>query len=281
MATVITRLWDGEVLQDLPQTLLQVNPDTYGSGNSSVDSLMKLGESVRLSSWTEAKTFSLTWVSTDTSGFEQQILRRFFSSKEPYTITDDEFGISELWAWVDDREPNGWVSTTFHFTSRYGDFIDEYRETIWEEEMEPGASSSFVSEYPSIYELGTYRIEVTIEGDSKRSWKPGTEINFRGTTDSEATGSGSIRYIIGTQDLQGGWTFPQNRKSIVLDSTKPILGDGYFSPDDTEFFEIIHNNEESSGYIDFMMYEIPYPFSDSGFYPWKLKVELVRTTLEA
>ena len=264
MAYTITRLLDGATLPQLPQTRLQVNPDAFGSARSQITSLGLLGEAVQMASNLEIKQFSLTWISTDKTGQEQHQLRKFFSSPEPYEISSTEFGISKIWATVSSREPDGWVSTTFHFTSRFGEFLTENTALLTEQiRTTGGASTAWSGSYTNSTSAPAI-LQLTLEAASGSAvWSAGTEVLLTG-----------IPFVIGAQDEFGRWNLTQKRKSIIVDSMRLIKGSGYFKPAASQFFSIRPGQTKAIS-----LPSIPMPFPTNA--AWTLRLEAISRAVEA
>ena len=261
MATTIRRLVDGAVLPSLPQTRIQVNPDAFSSSRSQTLSLGQIGEAIRISSILDMKEFGISWVSVDPTGQEQNIIRKFFSSNEYYVIDAGDLGIANLWATVNEIDAD-WKTIHVQFTARFGDFVNQASTVLSNQSIASGASAAYSGSYTNGSDVDA-KLQLTLEANSVAVWNAGTEVNLTG-----------LPFVIAAQDDYGRWNLTQRRKSIMLDSSRLILGAGYFKPFATSFFRIRPGETRA-----ITLPAIANPFATA--IPWSLKLEAVATKQEA
>lgn len=281
MATSIIRMRDGVELENLPLTVFQANPETFGFSRSRVSTLGRLGETIQMGGAIDGLDFSLTWISTDITGFEQRRLRSFFSDNESYIIDDDVFGIYQLEATVLEVNPVDFKTTTVLFEARYGTLVDVYRETILEKELTLADLSSHTVGFTggnTAHDNRFATLQLTLEtaDDAPPTiWNPGTKLTlyFSGRSASlPLSRLARVSFNIGAQDSYGSWTVVQKRKRIAFDSTRNIAGEGYFASDIK--FGRLNPLDTFSGRAEILRENTSVPAASSSG-PYKLKIELI------
>lgn len=224
MATTIKRLVDGVLLPALSKTALQLSPDAFGSSRTQTLSMAGFGEAIQLGSTLNLKDFTLLFLSTDTTGVEQNKVRKFFNSSEPYEISSDEFGISKIWATVNEIEV-GWDRISVSVTSRYGDLVNQTSVLLGQATSNAvGNIAAFTC--PSWTNSTPYdaKLQVTLEAETVGSWQAPMNINVTTSNSGRA-----LYFRAAAQNDLGQWNVNQRRKSIIFDSSRLILGSGYFA----------------------------------------------------
>lgn len=282
MATSIIRMRDGVELENLPHTVFQANPETFGFSRSRVSTLGRLGETIQMGGAIDGLDFSLTWISTDITGFEQRRLRSFFSDSEGYIIDDDVFGIYQLEATVLEVNPVDFKTTTVLFEARYGTLVDVYRETILEKELSLSDLTSHTVRFTggnTAHDNRFATLQLTLEtaDDALPTiWNPGTKLALYFSVISALFPSSRrlarVSFNIGAQDSYGSWVVAQKRKRIAFDSTRNIAGEGYFASD-TKFGRL-NPLDTFSGSAEILRENTSVPAASSSG-PYKLKIELI------
>lgn len=277
----IIRLEDAEKLPVFEQTIMQIDAEIHGMSRTQTMSLAQLGEAIQLGSLINEKTFGITWTSTDATGYEQNVIKRFFSSGDPYVITAEAFGVKSFWATVSEIDPT-WKTFTITFTARWGGNILE-NTMVLQEESTAGSNyywfGYYEPEWAPDQPTQEAAIQITLSAfreeeypdDWPKSviWNPGTTIRLRNMETFQ-----QVIYRIGAPDNFGRWEQIQKRNSIVFDSTRPILGAGYFTAA-TEFFMAVAVN----GYVplELSIEGDPVPNSPGA----NLKIEAISRSLDS
>lgn len=273
----ITRLVDGKQLPALEFSKVQIQEDAFGSSRSQSTAVGFSGETVSLSSSVDSKTITITWISTDESGYEQSLLRRFFGSDEPYEITADSMRLVKVWGTVIETETPDWLRTSVSFSTRFGtdvirldypitsasysSFDDPSYDTLVVDDLSPSNNTDVA-------------LQITLESAESALWFPGTGISVMVGVYELDTGTytdKSFYFTIGAQDSYGAWNQTQKRKSIVLDTTRLILGSGYYDPTRSNFYTI-PPNAAASGQIQVIPNSYYGQVCDSD---WEIKIDFV------
>jgi len=277
----ITRLVDGKKLPELPLSRFQVNHETFGSSRSQSSAIGLNGETVPLSSNLDQKSFSITWFSSDTTGYEQRLIRMFFSSPEGYEINCEEFGLFNVWGYPYDTQLGGFAKTTVSFDSRYGT-------DLWLRYDFGGSRDYYAGDDPS-YSGGTrfflYNseygkdgiIQITLSAPESTIWYPGTKVKLQANImnlDNYEETPVIIDFTIGAQDNFGRWNLTQKRKSILVDSTRLVLGSGYFDPNTFKEF-VLPVGHVADGQVD-----ITTPTGEVATSDWSVLIEFVSPIIE-
>ncbi len=227
MVTTITRIRDGATLPMLPQTRLQVGEDTFGFSRTQAGVLGTIGEMIQIDSVLNQKLFTWKFVTVDTSGAEQDVIERFFTSGEIYQLSDSEYSrIDNIWATVDEVDTT-FKSVSISFTSFYGDFVTQQRTTLSSQSLAGGANSvAYSGSFTNGWDTEAL-IQLTLTANVNTYWKSGTAVNVTG-----------IPFVISRQDDFGNWNLTQQRKSIIFNSKRLIVGEGYYRYAGTQFYKI-------------------------------------------
>lgn len=283
MATSIIRLKDGVELEDFPLTVFQANPETFGFSRSRVSTLGLLGETIQMGSFIDGLDFSLTWISTDITGYEQRRLRAFFNDNESYIIDDDVFGIYQLEADVVEVDPMDFKTTTVLFSARYSTQVDVYREILLEQQLYGSDLAYFSGNFAggNQWENRAATLQLTIEATDPGSppiWLPGTKVMLGYNTQWDPSAPDKpqrqayVSFNIAGQTAYGDWSLIQKRKRIAFDTTRKIAGEGYFDSDTV--FGRLDPLDVFDGFIMFSREDSQDVVSPS-FGSYTVKIELV------
>lgn len=258
----ITRLRDGAAFPTLAETKFQALADSFGFSREQTGVLGTFGEFIQTSSVLNNKLFSLTWVSVDTTGEEQRAIRNFFVSGELYRVEDETFKIPVNEGTVNDVTiSDDFKIVTVYLTSRFGSFVSQTRTILNQQSIAAGGNSvAFSGSFTNNSDTDAL-IQLTLEANENTIWKAGTQVGLT-----------QLPFVIGVQDEYGSYILTQKRKSVVIDSSRVILGSGYLKYGAQRF--AVRPGQTKA----IALAAITNPLTSASV-PWSLKLETIATKM--
>lgn len=229
-------IYTGNVIRLNNSDMIKVS-GVYTSGYSSKFTPTSRGRRIQASRTSNTRTIVLNFVSGDTTGFEQSVIKAFFTYDRKITYTDPERNISSMNLWVvsidDSFFGDGNDSISITCTAEYDD-MNSSREVVLYTHEGTAWPTIKVSMTNNLSVDASIRLKVgTTDGSTAKFRNSKITLNSKG---NDAISTGSITYICGINGLDNSYV----GSSITLDSVDEIIdGRAIIDPSSSQKFFII------------------------------------------
>lgn len=229
MTVIIKRLSDGAILSHSNKTYMVPTATVFGASFEKTFYPGPNGESILLSSATNYKTFTFTWVSGDQTGDDTREIMEFFADGEWFAITDTELGLVNFEFSILDINPD-FTKPGITCQARWGAEPKFNLVSLSHQTLAAGANAVAVSQSFTNLEKNDASIRLTVTAAANTAWNPlvGGSLEIH---DSNQDVVGRVNFSFAKLSDKTTAPITWTGVAVVIDSDREIVeGEALISP---------------------------------------------------